>query len=54
MIGMHSLAWCVDIRGILEAEAFRSAHCEDTMLCGSADRAKGKGADALGATNVPF
>ena len=38
----------------LEAEAFREAHCEETMLCGSAERANGKGAEALGATKVPF
>lgn len=42
------------LRDSLDVEAFRVAHCDDTMLSGSADVAKGKGADALGLTKVPF
>ena len=40
------------LRDSLDAEAFRSAHCDDTMLCGNADVANGKGADALGVTKA--
>ena len=42
------------LRDSLDTEAFRLAHCDDTMLSGSADVVKGKGADALGVTKVPF
>ncbi len=46
------MSWVAE--SVLEAEAFRLAHCEETMLWGSAEEANLNGAEALGATKVPF